>query len=62
MGIPGGYEESGDWSIGSVSDELRAVRHMFRRIGNMLCTENANRFIHCIEAAYIKPVDKAQST
>lgn len=35
---------------------------MFRRIGNMLGTGNANRFINFIEAAYITPVNKAQST
>ncbi|MGA5191443.1 hypothetical protein ACPCSL_33485 [Streptomyces griseoincarnatus] len=45
-----------------ISDELRGARHMFRRIGNMLGAGNANRFINFIEAAYITPVNKAQST
>lgn len=35
---------------------------MLRRIGNMLAAGNANRFINVIEAAYITPANKAQST
>ncbi|MCX5418078.1 hypothetical protein [Streptomyces sp. NBC_00059] len=46
----------------AISDELRAARHMFFSIGNMLRNGNANRFINFIEAAYITPVNKAQST
>ncbi len=35
---------------------------MFLSMGNMLHNGNANRFINFIEAAYITPVNKAQST
>ncbi|MEU9472167.1 hypothetical protein AB0D78_37320 [Streptomyces avermitilis] len=46
----------------AISDELRAARHMFRRVGNTRRNGNANWFINFIEAAYITPVNKAQST
>ncbi|MFE3830447.1 hypothetical protein [Streptomyces sp. NPDC059092] len=46
----------------AISDELRAARHMFLCIGNVLGDGNANRFINFIEAAYIMPVNKAEST
>jgi len=53
--IPGGYEESERVEHRAISDELGAGRHMLR-------SGNANRFINFIEAAYITPVNKAQST
>jgi len=46
----------------AISDGFKAARHMFLCIGNMLGDGNANRFIDFIEAAYITPVNKAQST
>ncbi|MFM9700403.1 hypothetical protein [Streptomyces europaeiscabiei] len=46
----------------TISAGFKAARHMFLCIGNMLGDGNANRFINFIGAAYITPVNKAQST
>ncbi|MEU9381113.1 hypothetical protein AB0D38_08980 [Streptomyces sp. NPDC048279] len=43
------------------SDELRAARHMFPCIENVLGDESLHRFINFIEAAYIAPVNEAES-
>ncbi|MEU6019270.1 hypothetical protein ABZ826_36245 [Streptomyces sp. NPDC047515] len=45
-----------------ISEELRTARHMLLRIGNVLGDENTHRFINFIEAAYLAPVNEAQST
>ncbi|MER5183861.1 hypothetical protein ABT009_36900 [Streptomyces sp. NPDC002896] len=44
-----------------IGEELRVARHMLPCIGNMLGNENTHRFINFIEAAYIAPVNEAQS-
>ncbi|MFE9846576.1 hypothetical protein [Streptomyces goshikiensis] len=60
--ILGCYEESGRVEHRVISDELRAARHMFRRIGEHARRPEHGQVINFIEAAYITPVNKAQST
>lgn len=49
----------GEWGV---SEELRAAHRMLLCIGNTLGDENSHRFINFIEAAYIAPMNEAQST